>query len=153
MKNKYEIISNFLFPKFSQPKQSRFLPFFYKVSYKKKKLFSHFSISEEMIENGEDKRTSIVVKNIPKSLNKDYIKKILDGVGNINYLYLPFDKVINKNLGIAFINVVNYKNVINVYRRFNEFNSKNQEIKKPIEIFYSKIQGKNALSELFSKKY
>ena len=40
--------------------------------------------------------------------NHDNIKQILEGIGNINYLYLPFDKVMNRNLGFAFVNVVNY---------------------------------------------
>ena len=34
--SKYEIISNFLFPKFTHPKESRFLNFFYFINKKKK---------------------------------------------------------------------------------------------------------------------
>ena len=33
--SKYEIISNFLFPKFTHPKESRFLNFFYFINKKK----------------------------------------------------------------------------------------------------------------------
>ena len=105
MKTKYEIISKLLFPKFSQPKESRFLKFFSSINDKNKnhKHFNHNWISIEKIENGEDKRTSVIIKNLPKILTKDNIKEILEGIGNINYLYVPYDKVINRNLGFAFI--------------------------------------------------
>jgi len=154
MKTKYEIIVSFLFPKFKQPKQSRFLKFFSSLNdnNNQNKQFNQYSISIEKIENGEDKRTSVIIKNIPNTLNKENIKQILEGVGNINYLYLPFDKVMNRNLGFAFINVVNYKNIINLYKRLKEYKFENNEFKNNIEINYSKVQGKNNLSNMFAKK-
>ena len=154
MKTKYEIISNLLFPKFSQTKESRFLKFFSSINDKNKnhKHFNHNWISIEKIENGEDKRTSVIIKNLPKILTKDNIKEILEGIGNINYLYVPYDKVINRNLGFAFVNVVNYKNIINLYNRLIEYNFENMLLNDNIEVYYSKIQGKNALSKMFAKK-
>jgi RNA recognition motif-containing protein len=154
MKTKYEIISNLLFPKFSQTKESRFLKFFSSLSEKNKtqKHYNYYYISIENIEKGEDKRTSVVIQNLPKNLTKDNLKKILEGIGNINYLYLPYDKVINRNLGFAIINVVNYKNIINLYNRLIKYNFENKLFNDSIEVFYSKIQGKNALSESFAKK-
>ena len=154
MKTKYEIISNFLFPKFTQPKQSRFLKFFSSLSHNHKDniQFNHYSISLEKIENGEDKRTSVIIKNIPNTLTKDDLKSILEGIGNINYLYLPFDKVINRNLGFAYVNVVNYKNIINLYNRIIDYNFENLNFNKAVEVYYSKVQGKNSLSKMFSRK-
>ena len=98
------------------------------------------------------KRTSVIIKNLPKILTKDNIKEILEGIGNINYLYVPYDKVINRNLGFAFVNVVNYKNIINLYNRLIEYNFENMLLNDNIEVYYSKIQGKNALSKMFAKK-
>ena len=140
MKTKYEIISKLLFPKFSQPKESRFLKFFSSINDKNKnhKHFNHNWIS--------------IIKNLPKILTKDNIKEILEGIGNINYLYVPYDKVINRNLGFAFVNVVNYKNIINLYNRLIEYNFENMLLNDNIEVYYSKIQGKNALSKMFAKK-
>ncbi len=151
---KYEIISYFLFPKFSHPKESRFLHFFSSLSNKKNilKFSNQLSISLEKIKNGEDKRTSIIVKNIPNTITKEYIKKVLEGIGNINYLYLPFDKIMNRNLGFSYINIVNYKNLLNLYKRLTEYNFENHQLIQPIEICYSKIQGKNRLSQMFQKK-
>ena len=154
MKNKYEIISHFLFPKFTQAKESRFINFFSSLSYKKKYNYhlNQYSISLEKIENGEDKRTSVIIKKIPNNLTKENMKQILEGIGNINYLYLPFDKVINRNLGFAYVNVVNYKNIINLYHRLKEYKFDNMELNQQMEVYYSKVQGKNSLSNLFAKK-
>ena len=154
MRTKYEILINLLFPKYSQPSESRFINSFSYLNNKKNsnKNQSSFSISFEKIEKGEDKRTSIIIKNLPNSINKEYINQMLVGVGNINYLYLPFDKYNNRNLGFAFINVVNYRSIIKLYNRLKDYKFENIDIKKQIEICYSKIQGKNELSKMFKKK-
>ena len=151
MITKYEIISKLLFPKYNQPKESRFKDFFFLY---KKKQNNKYSIYLEKIEKGEDKRTSVIIKNIPKSFTKLYIQEMLNGIGNINYLYLPFDKNTNKNFGFAFVNLVNYKSIINLNKRIKEYkiNSNEFDINKPLEICYSKIQGKIGLSKMISKK-
>ena len=151
---KYEIISNLLFPKFSHPKESRFLKFFSCLSNKKNilKCSNQLSISLDKIKNGEDKRTSIIVKNIPNTITKEDIREILEGTGNINYLYVPFIKFSNKNLGFAIINLVNYKSIINLCKRINEYNFNELKINKSIEVSYYKIQGKINLSKMFVKK-
>ena len=113
---------------------------------------NQYFISLEKIENGEDKRTSVIIKKIPNNLTKENMKQILEGIGNINYLYLPFDKVINRNLGFAYVNVVNYKNIINLYHRLKEYKFDNMELNQQMEVYYSKVQGKNNLSNLFAKK-
>ena len=152
MRTKYDILLKFLFPKFSQPIQSRFVNFF---SFSNKNTINKnkvsFIIYLEKIEKGEDKRTSIIIKNIPNSINKEYINEILLGVGNINYLYLPFDKYSNKNLGFAYLNVVNYRSIILLYNKLKEYKFDKFKMKKPIEIYYSKIQGKNELTRMFKK--
>ena len=151
MITKYEIISKLLFPKFNQPKESRFKDFF---SIYKKKQNNKYSIYLEKIEKGEDKRTSVIIKNIPISYTKLNIQEMLNGIGNINYLYLPLDKNTNKNFGFAFVNVVNYKSIINLNKRIKEykFNSNEFEMNSTMEICYSKIQGKIGLSKMISKK-
>ena len=154
MKTKYEILSDFLFPKFSHPKESRFIKDFTKFSNKKitNNRFTNFTISLEKIKNGEDKRTSIIIKNIPNSITKENIREILKGTGNINYLYVPFIQISKKNLGFAIINLVNYKSIINLYNRINEYKFNEFDINKSIEISYYKIQGKVNLSKMFVKK-
>ena len=152
MRTKYEILLKLLFPKYSQQPQSRFVKFF---SIKNNKTItknqSSFTISLEKIKKGEDKRTSIIIKNLPNSINKEFINEMLLGVGNINYLYLPFDKYSNKNLGFAFVNMVNYRSIIQLYNKLKEYKFDKFEMKRPVEICYSKVQGKNELSQMFKK--
>ena len=153
MRTKYEILLRLLFPQYSHPTQSRFIKTFQIIKNKqiKNRHFVSFTISFEKIENGEDKRTSIIIKNIPNSINKDYINEILKGVGNINFLYLPYDKYNKKNLGIVYVNMVNYRSIILLYNKLKGYKFDNFDLKKPIEICYSKIQGKSNLSKMFKK--
>ncbi len=150
--SKYEIISNFLFPKFTHPKESRFLNLFYFINKKKKnKTFNNFTIYYEKIENGDDKRTTVIIKNIPNYITKENFCNILEGVGNINYLYLPYNKNTNQNLGFAFVNVVNYKNIINLCNRLLKYKFDKMEIGKSIQINYYRVQGRTNLSNMLSK--
>ncbi len=151
MRTKYEILLRLLFPQYSHPTQSRFIKTFQIIKNKqiKNRNYVSFTISFEKIENGEDKRTSIIIKNIPNSINKDYINEILKGVGNINFLYLPYDKYNKKNLGIVYVNMVNYRSIILLYNKLKGYKFDNFDLKKPIEIYYSKIQGKEGLSKMF----
>ena len=150
--SKYEIISYFLFPKFSHPKEGRFLKFFYFLNKKKKnKTFNNFTIYYEKIENGDDKRTTVIIKNIPHYITKENFCNILEGVGNINYLYLPYNKNTNQNLGFAFVNVVNYKNIINLCNRLLKYKFDKIEKGKPIQINYYRVQGRTNLSKMLSK--
>ena len=150
--SKYEIISYFLFPKFSHPKEGRFLKFFYFLNKKKKnKTFNNFTIYYEKIENGDDKRTTVIIKNIPNYITKENFSNILEGIGNINYLYLPYNKNSNQNLGFALVNLVNYKNIINLYNRLTHYDFDEFEVGKSIEISYYKIQGRSNLCKMFLK--
>ena len=150
--SKYEIISHFLFPKFSHPKEGRFLKFFYFLKKKKKnKTFNNFTIYYEKFENGDDKRTTVIIKNIPNYITKENFSNILEGIGNINYLYLPYNKNSNQNLGFALVNLVNYKNIINLFNKLLEYKFDKVEVGKPIHITYYRVQGRNNLSKMLSK--
>ena len=156
MKTSSDIIIELLFPKFSRPLSSRFLSFFYSSpkakDFSNKKQNKSIIISLDKIMKGDDKRTSVMIKNLPLDVTKQYINEILSGVGNSNYLYLPHDKFSNKCLGFAFVNVVNYKNIIRLYNKLNGIKLDNFDMKRPLEICYSKVQGKAGLSQMFGKK-
>ena len=155
MKSRYEILLELIFTKFMSTKESRFAPLFdtMRVEDASPKIRSKtFTISLEKILKGEDKRTSVMIKNLPNDVNKDYINKILCDVGNINYVYLPYDKNSSRSLGFAFVNVVNYKNIIKLYNKLNGIKLENFNMKRPLEICYSKVQGKLGLSQMFVKK-
>ena len=155
MKTQTDILMEFIFPRYNKVNYSRFISDFSEKFEKRRNSFrskkKSFSISLEKIENGEDKRTSVMIKNLPSSITKEDFKTILGDVGNINYVYLPFDKKNNKYLGFAFVNVVNYKTLIQIHKKLYGKKLDNYRMKKNIEICYSKVQGKNELIQMFSK--
>lgn len=149
------IILRLYFPFFTQKENSsRFEKFFIKLSKKNKKaqdknanidnkLFS-FNINPSKIIQGLDKRTSIILKNIPNCLNRVNFRNFIETFGNINYFYIRQDKN-NKFLSLAFINFVNHRSIVNIYMYIRK--NRYQYFSKlgDISIFYSKIQGKENL--------
>ena len=122
-KKLYKEPSNILldiFPKLSHPSQSRFHELFKKLKeinnqqeketkkskpiYKKNKK-NIMELNLYKIQNGIDKRTSLMIKNIPKGIEElDVVKWLLQLV-KLNYVFVPKDEFSNKILGFAFINV------------------------------------------------
>jgi hypothetical protein len=95
----------------------------------------------------EDKRTSIMIKNIPNKFTKDILLPIIDQ--NFSKAYdifiLPIDMNKNKNFGYAFINFISSYYIPNFYYMFNGKKWSNTNSEKICEITYSKIQGKSNL--------
>ena len=154
MRTKNEILLKFLFPQYCQPCESRFLKSFNKTRNKKNKNETEtnlYKISLDKIMNGEDKRTTIIIKNIPNNITKENINEILYGVGNFNFLYLPYDKYKKKNLGFAFVNMINYRSIIYLFNKLINYQFETIEMKNNIEICYSKIQGKVSLRKMLEK--
>ena len=167
---RYTIILNLLFSRFSNPQESRFVKFFSNDSSQsddsassRKSTFKSLNIKSANIENGKDKRTTIIIKNLPNDISKEELKSIIEPLGNINFIYIPL-LIKNKNkqknnLPCAYINVINYKSILNIIKKFESMknNSSNQNSKdfSKIEIFYSGTQGKSALINRFrlEKKY
>ena len=167
---RYTIILHLLFSGFSNPQESRFVKFFSKdvsqsddSSLSKKSVYKSLNIKTVNIENGKDKRTTIIIKNLPNDISKEELKCIIEPLGNINFIYIPL-LIKNKDkqtdiLPCAYINVINYKSILNIIKKFElmKNNSSNQNSKdfSKIEIFYSGTQGKSALINRFrlEKKY
>ena len=160
------LVLKLLFCGFSYPQESRFIKIFNgnksipKLNSNKKKEKS-LNIEPINIINGKDKRTSIIIKNLPNDISKDDLKKIIEPLGNINFIYIPL-LIKNKNktnLPCAYVNVINYKSIIKIIQKFEQIKvlkliQNNKDLTK-VEIFYSGTQGKYALINRFSleKKY
>ena len=63
---------------------------------------------------------------------------MLNGIGKFNFMILSFNKNTKKIFGFSLINVVNYKNIINLCKRIYEFNLNNFQFDKPIQVSYCK---------------
>jgi hypothetical protein len=83
---------------------------------------TEFSINLRSIEKGFDARTTVMIRNIPKSFSQTFFLSILNARfpdGTFNFVYLPMDLMNGVNVGYAFINFHNSKTIIPFYNFFN----------------------------------
>ena len=144
------------FPQFSTPNSSRFESFFIsnyqKENPKNKNIIKSKNIFPEKIIRNEDKRTSLVIKGIPKDMPKKEVRDFIEKYGNLNYLYIIHDlNSIEKNSSMAFVNVINYKSIIPIYMNLRNYKLlKNGQIYS-IQVMYSSAQGKEQLKQYIKK--
>ncbi|KAF5370759.1 hypothetical protein D9758_002010 [Tetrapyrgos nigripes] len=103
------------------------------------------------IEDGQDTRTTIMIKNIPnKMTDKDlvtYINKVIPR--RIDFLYLRMDFSNGCNVGYAFVNFITVQDLLTFAKKrlghkWNMFSSE-----KVLQMSYANYQGKEALVEKF----
>ena len=101
----------------------------------------------------KDKRTTIMIKNIP---NKYTISTFLEEI-NIDFknkydiFYLPIDYTNKCNLGFAFINFVDSFHIIEFYDNYRGKKWKKFNSDKICELLYAKFQGKKELINHYEK--
>ena len=104
---------------------------------------------------GIDKRTSIIIKNIPENMSIIQFKKIVEYFSpNFDFFYVPLKIRTRKRLRVAFVNVLNYIEIAPIYMGLlykMKFIYNNPDIE--MEICYSKVQGKNHLIQRFSNEF
>ncbi|OMJ67496.1 hypothetical protein SteCoe_35320 [Stentor coeruleus] len=110
-----------------------------------------YIIKLDYIKNGQDKRTTIMIKNIPNKYTQKMLIQAIDRnfTGTYDFLYLPIDFKNRCNVGYAFINFVDYR-VIPAF--FHEFNAKRWEkfnSEKICALAYGRIQGLQELVQHF----
>ena len=133
----------------THPTESRFKELFTESKPKKKR--KRMLVDPKNIMLGLDKRTSIIIKNIPDYLTEERFKKIVYNFCSvINFFYIPNTIKTRKKLRVAFVNVVYYKQIVPIYMGLIYkvkflYNNPNIEM----EICYSKVQGKTLLLQRF----
>jgi RNA recognition motif-containing protein len=155
------LVLKLFFSGFSYPRESRFIKNFHRSKTIQKPIQSKpkgksLNIEPVNIANGKDKRTTIIIKNLPNDISKEDLKSIIEPLGNINFIYIPI-LIKNKNktnLPCAYINVINYKTILKIVQKFEQLKNlneaqSNKDLSK-VEIFYSGTQGKYALINRFS---
>ena len=151
MKNCEEIIS-LIFPMFEQKKESRFSKFFTNNKCYEAKEERRFELNGHKIFTGEDKRSTILIKNLPRAMTKNQLKLILEKIANINFLYIPLFMLTKDNLRCAFVNVVNPKSIIDICIKLKRLNFVYDDPNTNLEICYSYLQGKKALIDNFKEE-
>jgi len=142
------ILVQLYFPHFHSPSSSRFEDLFLvldKSEGNKNNNLSYLIFPERVI-RGEDKRTSILMKNIPKTIKKKEIRSLVENFANINYLGLKQDKK-SKDFNVAYLNVINYKSIVPIYMGLRKHTFLYNDKKIVTELFYSKYQGKEQLKK------
>ena len=147
----YKKLIDLIFPRFEKPEESRFNKFF-SENKDNSIVFKKLQLNGHKIFTGEDKRTTILIKNIPRNMTKNQLKLIIEKIANINYIYIPLFMLSADNLRCAFVNVVNSKSIIDIYLKLKKINFVYDNPNTKLEISYSKLQGKKALIDNFKEE-
>ena len=122
-------------------------------SHQSKKKFE-LNLDIKKIINLEDRRTTIMIKNIPNKFTRDLLLNIIDQnfKGTYDIFILPTDSNNLKNYGYSFINFTSSYYIPYFYYLFNGKKWSSTNSLKICEITYSKIQGRNNLLSHYSNK-
>ena len=138
---------------FNHPKESRFKDLFSNMKIKKKR--KTMSVNPKNVMLGIDRRTSIIIKNIPEDITSDQFKSIVMQYNPlIDFFYVPIKIRTRKRLRVAFVNVLNYTQIVPIYMGLiykSKFVYNSHDIE--MEICYSKVQGKNQLMKRFFQEF
>ena len=113
----------------------------------------HLTLDIGTVESGNDTRTSLMVRNIPNKYTQQMLlSEFTDnghGPGTIDFFYLPIDFKNKCNRGYAFVNFVDYRDIVAFHRQYfgqhwQVFNSD-----KICDITYARIQGKAGMLKRF----
>lgn len=110
-----------------------------------------FVVSLDNVLSGLDKRTSVMIRNIPNKYTQAMFLEELDSCvkGLYDFFYLPIDFKNKCNVGYAFLNVANFMNLIDIYKAFNDRVWRRFNSDKVCVVSYAKIQSKVNLINRF----
>ena len=163
-----------LFPQFKSPLSSRFSSLFYEMSKiniiksenltkidkekeKKDRNIEKYRINPENILNGIEKRTSIIIKEIPRAFGVLNFYKLLTKFTNqINCFFVPGFAIVKREYIYAYVNISHRKGVLDVFEGIN-FLRDNFKIFKgydfsKIEIYFCKYQNRKRLMKKCNKE-
>ncbi|XP_031380735.1 protein MEI2-like 2 isoform X2 [Punica granatum] len=106
-----------------------------------------YQLDLDKIMNGEDTRTTLMIKNIPNKYTSKMLLAAIDENhrGTYDFLYLPIDFKNKCNVGYAFINMVSPSHIVSFYKTFNGKKWEKFNSEKVASLAYARIQGKAAL--------
>ncbi|PON67222.1 Splicing factor-like protein [Parasponia andersonii] len=106
-----------------------------------------YELDIDRILNGEDSRTTLMIKNIPNKYTSKMLLAAIDEHcrGTYDFLYLPIDFKNKCNVGYAFINMIDPREIIPFHQAFNGKKWEKFNSEKVATLAYARIQGKAAL--------
>ena len=118
---------------------------------KKNKIDPAYKVSIEKLSSGEERRTTLMVRNIPNRFTKDAM--ILEFnkhfEGEYDFFYLPIDFNNKCNVGYAFINFKTPKAMIDFHQRYNGNTWPKFKSNKVCAITFARLQGREAMLKHF----
>ena len=125
-----------------------------KAEIEKKEEEMNLDLNINDIISQKDKRSTLMIKNIPNKFNQEYILNIINQnfKGTFDIFVLPTDINKYKNFGYAFINFTSSYYVPYFYFMFNGKMWFGTNSHKICELAYSKVQGKLALLNHYPSK-
>jgi hypothetical protein len=113
----------------------------------------HLMLDLDAVENEMDTRTSLMVRNIPNKYTQQMLLSEFTenghGPGVIDFFYLPIDFKNRCNRGYAFINFVDFKDILMFHRQYYGKHWRTFNSDKICDITYARIQGKAAMLKRF----
>ena len=102
----------------------------------------------------EDKRSTLMIKNIPNKFTREKLLEFIDKnfKGTYDLFILPKDSNKNRNFGYAFINFISSYYIPFFYHEFNGKKWTDTNSLKICEITYSKYQGRSELVTHYPNK-
>ncbi|XP_042007429.1 protein MEI2-like 5 [Salvia splendens] len=112
---------------------------------------SQYQLDLDKIRNGEDTRTTLMIKNIPNKYTSKMLLLAIDEThkGAYDFLYLPIDFKNKCNVGYAFINMASPLHIISFFEAFDGKKWEKFNSEKVAALAYGRIQGKVALVSHF----
>ncbi|XP_063937807.1 protein MEI2-like 4 isoform X2 [Daucus carota subsp. sativus] len=106
-----------------------------------------YELDIDRIIRGEDKRTTLMIKNIPNKYTSKMLLAAIDEHhrGTYDFIYLPIDFKNKCNVGYAFINMTDPSLIIPFSQAFNGKKWEKFNSEKVASLAYARIQGKASL--------
>ncbi|GLE00710.1 hypothetical protein PINS_up009498 [Pythium insidiosum] len=110
-----------------------------------------YSLSIERVISGEDKRTTLMIRNIPNKYTQQMLLSEINvhHHGKYDFFYLPIDFKNKCNMGYAFINFIDAESIVSFYEEFDSQKWTNFNSEKVCAISYARLQGKQAMITRF----
>lgn len=110
-------------------------------------------LSIDHVRSGRDRRSSLMVRNIPNKYTQQMLLSEFAATGHgsdkMDFFYLPIDFKNKCNRGYAFVNFVDYKDIIPFFGQYTKCGWKRFNSDKICDITYARIQGKAAMLKRF----
>lgn len=106
-----------------------------------------FELDLDRIMRGDDRRTTLMIKNIPNKYTSKMLLAAIDERhrGTYDFIYLPIDFKNKCNVGYAFINMTEPPLIVPFFQAFNGKKWEKFNSEKVASLAYARIQGKAAL--------